>query len=90
MPEAAWLALAAGMLSFSGMAIVVMIKAPWKRNSNAKLPTSCTAHSGFVAEQSAMHEDISEIKGDIKDIQTKQDTMIVTTTEIKTMLEMKK
>ncbi len=90
MSEAAWLALAAGMLSFSGMAIVVMIKAPWKKNNvkgfcakPADIPVNCPEHSGLVMEQKSQGRNITVIQTDVK-------KLLVTTGEIKGLLEKKR
>jgi len=89
MTEGMWLTMAAGVLGLFGTAITAIIKLP-QRNNRVVLPDACPAHSGLVAEQHAMHEDITEIKGDIKSMQVKQDAIIITTTEIKAMLEVRR
>lgn len=89
MTDAMWLALTSGILGFCGVAIAAIIKMP-ARKGNGKLPDACPAHSGFKAEMSNVHQDITDIKSWVEKIDTKQDGLIVTTAEIKVLLEMEK
>ena len=72
MTEGAWITLAVATGGTFGTIITALIKSPFKKNGDNKIPNSaiCPAHSGLVAEISSLQSGMTRIEksqGDIWD-----------------------